>query len=90
VQASGVRELEPVRLADRDEVLNRMRAGETILGPELSDEWPAARQLFPDAAMIGQLASQRTDFVAGERLEPIYLRETRFVKAPPPRVIPLV
>ena len=90
VQASGVRELEPVRLADRDEVLNRMRAGETILGPELFDEWPAARQLFPDAAMIGQLASQRTDFVAGERLEPIYLRETRFVKAPPPRVIPLV
>jgi hypothetical protein len=40
--------------------------------------------------MVGQLASQRTDFVPGERLEPIYLRETRFVKAPPPRIIPSV
>jgi hypothetical protein len=26
--------------------------------------------------------------VAGEKLEPIYLRETKFVKAPPPRFFP--
>jgi len=41
-----------------------------------------------DAATLAQLASGRTNFVAGERLEPIYLRETKFVKAPPPRVLP--
>jgi len=40
--------------------------------------------------MVGQLASQRSDFRPGEKLEPIYLRQTRFVKAPPPRIIPAV
>ncbi len=28
------------------------------------------------------LASQRADFIPGQDLEPIYLRETSFVKAP--------
>ena len=90
VSDSGCREVTPLCLAGREEVLTLVRAGETVLGPEVTSEWPAARQLFPDAAMVGQLASQRTDFVPGERLEPIYLRETRFTKAPPPRIIPAV
>jgi len=30
--------------------------------------------------MLGQMASMKNDFVAGEKLEPIYLRETNFVK----------
>ena len=50
--------------------------------------FPTGRVLFPRAATLGQLARDRTDFVAGERMEPIYLRETRFVKAPPPRTLP--
>lgn len=90
VNASGFRELSPVRVAGREELLALVRGGETALGPEVTRNWPAGRELFPDAAMVGQLASQRTDFVPGERLEPFYLRETRFVKAPPPRVIPSV
>jgi tRNA threonylcarbamoyl adenosine modification protein YeaZ len=90
VNASGYREVAPLRLAGREEVLALARAGEILLGPEAMSEWPGVRRLFPDAAMVGQLASQRTDFVPGERLEPIYLRETGFVKAPPPRIIPAV
>jgi len=90
VSAAGCREVTPLRLAGREEVLALARAGEIVLGPEVTSEWPAAHQIFPDAAMVGQLASQRSDFVPGERLEPIYLRETRFVKAPPPRIIPPV
>ena len=90
VNASACREMAPLRLAGREEVLALVRAGETVLGPEVTSEWSAARQLFPDAAMVGQLASQRSDFVLGERFEPIYLRETRFTKAPPPRIIPSV
>ena len=90
VTASGFREQSPMRLAGRDEVLALVRGGETVLGPEATKNWPAGREFFPDAAMVGQLASQRTGFVPGERLEPIYLRETRFVKAPPPRIIPSV
>jgi hypothetical protein len=37
--------------------------------------------------MLATLAAQRTDFVAGEKLEPVYLRETNFVKAPPVRTM---
>jgi hypothetical protein len=33
--------------------------------------------------MVARLAAGRTDFVAGEKLEPVYLRETAFVKAAP-------
>ena len=90
VSGSGFRELAPMRLAAREEILALVRAGEIVLGPEMTNEWSAAHQLFPDAAMVGQLASGRSDFVPGDRLEPIYLRETRFVKAPPPRIIPSV
>ena len=47
-------------------------------GPEMD------RRLFPTAAAVAQLAAGRTGFVSGEKLEPIYLRETTFVKASPP------
>ena len=90
VSASGCLEVAPLRLAGREEVLALVRAGEMVLGPEVPGEWSVARQLFPDAAMVGQLASQRSDFLPGENLEPIYLRQTNFVKAPPPRIIPAV
>ena len=90
VSASGCLEVTPLRLAGREEVLALVRAGEMVLGPEVPGEWSVARQLFPDAAMVGQLASQRSDFLPGENLEPIYLRQTNFVKAPRPRIIPAV
>jgi len=45
-----------------------------------------ARRLFPSAAMIARLAADRADFLPGDRLEPVYLRETSFVKAPARRV----
>jgi len=34
---------------------------------------------------VARLAIERGQEVASEYLEPIYLRETQFVKAPPPR-----
>jgi len=90
VSAAGCREVTPLRLAGREEILALVRAGEMVLGPEVRSEWSTGRRLFPDAAMVGQLASQRSDFLPGEKLEPIYLRQTSFVKAPPPRIIPAV
>ena len=41
--------------------------------------------MLPSAAELGRLAARRIDFVPGEKLEPIYLRETTFAKAPPPK-----
>ncbi len=53
-------------------------------GPDLPSV-PNCRPLCPDAAILAQLADKRTDFQPGKTIEPIYLRPTEFVKAPPPR-----
>jgi hypothetical protein len=37
--------------------------------------------------MLAELAASRSDYVPGEKLEPIYLRETNFAKAPRPRSV---
>ena len=46
---------------------------------------PSCEPLFPDAAILAQLAAGRTDFQLGETIEPIYLRPIEFTKAPPLR-----
>jgi tRNA threonylcarbamoyl adenosine modification protein YeaZ len=81
------REIEPLRLATFAEVQARQQAGARLIGPEVTKWFPGGRLVSPRAATLGQLALDRADFVPGERLEPIYLRETRFVKAPPPRML---
>ena len=53
-------------------------------GPDAAG-FPYCEPLFPDAAILAQLAADRTDFQPGESIEPIYLRPTEFTKTPPPR-----
>jgi tRNA threonylcarbamoyl adenosine modification protein YeaZ len=84
----GWRELSPLRLASQAEVGACEAAGEILVGPQVTKWFAAGRRIFPRAAVLGRLASAQTGYVPGERLEPIYLRETMFVKAPPPRVLP--
>lgn len=79
---------EPLRIAAAADVSVRAAAGDTLVGPEVTRWFPAGRVVVPRAAVLARLASQRADFVAGEALEPIYLRETTFVKAPPARPVP--
>ncbi len=86
--AESCREVEPLRLASKEEVRARSAAGGTIIGPEVGKWFPEGRVIFPCAAVLGKLAARRTHFVGGEKLEPIYLRETNFVKAPSPRILP--
>lgn len=88
VDAAAWRAVESLRLASAEEVRGRAERGEVIIGPGAPACCAAGRALFPDASTIGRLAAARVDFVPGEKLEPIYLREVAFVKAPPPRVIP--
>ena len=80
-EISGERrqEISPLKIVSADELAARLAAGEICAGPEME------RALFPSAAAAAQLASGRVDFLAGEKLEPVYLRETSFVKAPPGR-----
>src|SRR2546423_2717143 len=80
--------VEPLHLAAFDEVSARAQAGQTVAGPEADRLFPSARGVFHEASALAKLALTRTDFIPGEKLEPIYLRETNFVKAPLPRILP--
>jgi tRNA threonylcarbamoyl adenosine modification protein YeaZ len=54
------------------------------IGPEASKLVPGAETLFPSAVTLASLARQEQP-LAAEELQPIYLRESSFVKAVPPR-----
>ncbi len=83
----SLREVDPLRLATRDEVGACLKSGATLVGPEVVKWFPAGRLVLPRAATLATLAKERSDFLPGEKMEPIYLRETQFVKAPAPRRI---
>jgi tRNA threonylcarbamoyl adenosine modification protein YeaZ len=82
------REIGALRLATLEEARAQSAGGEIIIGPEVNRWFVQGRPIFPSAITLAKLAATRTDFVPGEKLEPIYLRETNFVKAPPARVMP--
>ena len=81
-------EVEPLRLVSQEQVREIARAGVAVIATQALPSCPEARILYPRASVLGRLALGRTDFVPAERLEPIYLRQTSFVKAPPARPIP--
>ncbi len=87
-EARGARGVQPLKLAARAEVRERERAGEVLVGPEVTRWFPDGRVVFPRAADLSKLALGRRDFVTGEKLEPLYLRETNFVKAKPALLLP--
>ena len=78
ISADGCEEISPLKIAGADELAGRQQAGEIFLGPE------QARKIFPGAAEIARLAAEKIPF-ADEMLEPVYLRPTSFMKAPPSR-----
>ena len=85
ISADGWREVEPLKIVPQAELQSRADANEIVTGPEVSKWFANSRTLFPRAAMLAKLAAGRNDVVAGEKLEPVYLRETDFVKSPPCR-----
>ena len=76
ISAEQRRELAHLKIVAAAELGARQAAGEICAGPQ------QGRGLFPSAATVAALAGRRTDFLPGEALEPVYLRETSFVKAP--------
>ena len=88
LENGGVRKIEPTRLAKRDEFEALLKSGQPVIGPSLAEKYPVASQHFPSAEFVGRLASQRAEFVEASELEPVYLRQVDFVKAPPLREIP--
>lgn len=84
---ASLRELTPLHIAGADETNAHAMAGLSLIGPEATRWFATGQIIFPRASTLAKLAMTRTDFVAGPQLEPIYLRETTFVKAPLPRVV---
>jgi tRNA threonylcarbamoyl adenosine modification protein YeaZ len=81
------RVVEPLRLLAYEESSARCAQGTTLVWPDLLSRFPDSHALLPDAATLGLLAATHADFTSGNQLEPIYLRETSFAKAPPARVV---
>jgi len=89
ISEGGWREIEPLRILTFAEVQARADVEEIMIGPEVTHWFPNGRTVFPRAAALAKLAADRNDFVTGQKLEPIYLRATNFVKAPPRNPIAL-
>ncbi len=85
IAPDGWQEVEPLKILPRAEVQSRAAAGGILTGPEVTKWFPDGRMIFPRAAALAELAARRSRFTPGEALEPIYLRETNFVKATPGR-----
>jgi tRNA threonylcarbamoyladenosine biosynthesis protein TsaB len=85
ISADGCREIEQLKISSLAEVQSCADRNEILAGPEVAKWFPNGRIIFPRAAMLSKLAASRNDFVAGEKLEPIYLRETNFVKSAQPK-----
>jgi len=79
-------ELRPLRLCTITELKTHESPDELLVGPEITKWFPGGRLVFPRASMLARLGLEKTDFISADALQPIYLRETAFVKAPPPRI----
>ena len=74
-----------LRIVPAAEIAELEKNGGALAGPGIRERFPRAAELHPDAEAVARLAARRTAFIPAEELVPIYLRETAFVKAPPPR-----
>ena len=85
ISSKLLRKTDNLKIVTLTELKSAVKVGNLTAGPEVTRWFPAGRVIFPSAATLGRLAAEREDFVSGEHLEPIYLRATSFVKAPPAR-----
>jgi tRNA A37 threonylcarbamoyladenosine modification protein TsaB len=80
---NAARTIQPLHIETLAQANKRAAQGEVIVSPD--EHALITHRVFPAAAVIARMASMRSDYLRGEKLEPIYLRETAFIKAPPPR-----
>lgn len=81
--------LSPLRLATRREIDQLSGQGVPLVGPGVGSGGgiPGTR-MMPGAGPLARAVAAGWALVSEGDPEPIYLRTTSFVKAPPPRVIP--
>lgn len=81
VTKTALKEITPLKILPLAEVQALVKEGGILIGPEASKFFPEGRPIFPHASVVARLAAARGVVLPGEKLEPIYLRETSFVKA---------
>lgn len=79
-----VREIDPLQIVPLSEIPQE----HPVIGPDSSRLATGGRDLSPLASTLALLALTAGKSVRGEELEPIYLRQATFAKAPAPRHIP--
>ena len=84
ISATAVKEIGALQIVGPD----KLGGNSLIVGPEATRWFPSGRVIFPRAATLARLALDVPQTTEGKDLEPIYLRQTTFVKAPAPRVVP--
>lgn len=84
---TDARSLVALHLATREEITRSARRERVWCSPDLVTHFPGSQGVYPDAAILGQIAVNRAPGVSESELQPIYLRETSFVKAPPTRSV---
>ena len=85
ISAESLKTLSAIRIVTLTDLKSAVKVENMAVGPEVTKWFPNGRVIIPGAAMLGRLAAERGNFVSGEQLEPIYLRATSFIKAPPSR-----
>jgi tRNA threonylcarbamoyl adenosine modification protein YeaZ len=75
--------VEPFAPLAPEESGKRAQAGEILV--RLATNPTETDAVFPDATFLAQLAATRSDFMESAQLEPVYLRQAEFIKAPAPR-----
>ena len=83
ISQSAWKEIEPLQITGPAEIQSSTATGEIWIGPEATRWFSSGRVIFPRATTLGQLGAGRNNFASGNKLAPIYLRATAFVKAPP-------
>jgi len=78
---------EKLKIVTLTECESSKKSCDFVIGPDEHCEFKVGRVIFPGAAVLGRLAAG-ADFISGDKLEPIYLREVSFVKSPPTRIFP--
>jgi tRNA threonylcarbamoyladenosine biosynthesis protein TsaB len=84
ISAHGWKEIQPLQIVSPAQMERQTATDEIQVGPEVTRLWPEGKILFPSASTVARLAAGRNDFVPGNQLTPIYLREAIFAKASPP------
>ena len=77
INETSATEIAPLKILPRAEVQRRTEKGEIVVGPDA--ETFKGLAIFPGAADVARLAASGI-VLPGDKLEPIYLRETNFVK----------